>query len=269
MFDGVFIIRKLNEFHAPAIVAIVEELEYWFLKYKVPVIYKSNEITPSTLFVSVGGDGTMLYTMKLALATNSPVLGIAAGNLGFLTDFDKVSLRSTVKAVLNGAVTLEPRMILTAQLDDKEFIAVNEFVVSNLYSDNMLKYELIIGGRSAGTHTANSVITASPTGSTAYALSAGGAIIEPSMQALEIIPVAPVTMTSRPIITGADEVVIKVNPWPHTTISLKADGQEVMQANGETPTVLTVRKSGTVDIMHTQDWNFYTTLSNKLGWNKK
>ena len=149
-------------------------------------------------------------------------------------------------------------------------MALNDVVISDLYADSIIEYELHVGSSNAGKHKANSVIVSTPTGSTAYAMFAGGAIIEPDLDVLEIIPVAALTMSARPmIVSGCNPIKVRITKKDGAENSIKADGIRcaIPQHTGDLEVTIT-RLEKQVTLLHTPEWNFFELLNKKLGWNR-
>jgi len=147
-------------------------------------------------------------------------------------------------------------------------IAGNEVSVSRDTSDSMITYRLIFDDTDAGIYRANSVLISSPSGSTAYSLSAGGALMMPAIQAMQVVPVAPLTMTARPIIISPDTHV-EIQAWGGK-IATRADGLEWMHTNTEYtkehPFTVFMQSHGDVRILHDKNWDYFSMLTQKLGW---
>jgi NAD+ kinase len=233
-----------------------------------------------TLIISIGGDGTMLEAMRLSATRGGIAMGINLGRIGFLSDFIMHdSLPKTLREIfeqekenLSGEVQtipshypLESRMGLQlnypALKDGRPPIAFNEFTIAEKYSDEMLQYHLKIGEMDAGYHRANSLILATPTGSTAYSLAAGGSLVIPSIDVIQIVPVAAATMTSRSIIVDARSTILV--EAMKGNIVLRADGTPVdVQSFKFAISAAVVRAK----IIHPPKWNFFEMLTKKLGW---
>jgi NAD+ kinase len=153
------------------------------------------------------------------------------------------------------------------------FSTMNEVSIANSQSDSAVEYHLRINQHYAGLHRANSVVISTPTGSTAYALSAGGAIVYPSLSVVEIVPVAPLTMASRPIIVSGD-ATIEVEARIRDGGSISARGDGLLFGNYVTDTSeMSVKFTVSVHpnkarLLHAPDWNFFEVLTNKLGWSR-
>lgn len=271
MFYSVHIVPKLNSEHDPVVQAICGALvDVAYANGVEPVPH--DQISGSTLIVAVGGDGTMLEAMRLSAKYDAICFGINLGRIGFLTDFSvKVpspfgTLEQMFEDLLRDriAYVIERRTALVTEVHDVQSIACNEFSVAPPTSDTMLRYHLWIDGISAGVHRANSLMVSTATGSTAYSLAAGGALMYPTLDALQIIPVAPATMTSRPIIVPATSVVrLELD---NSDVVLRKDGQRV--AHGF-ETVAFRKYLHPAQSLHLPGWNYFETLTEKLGWIKE
>src|SRR2546429_4549840 len=158
------------------------------------------ELNGTRLIVSIGGDGTLLWTAQQAAAARIPVLGINAGRLGFLT---QVQLGEEGKALdrwAAGDFTLQRRALLEARVGDRVFLALNDVVVHKGIEINLIRIEVIADGQPAGKFDADGVIVSTPTGSTGYALSLGGPIVHPDVRAIVFMPLNPHSLFNRPVV---------------------------------------------------------------------
>lgn len=274
MYTSLHIVNKLNSQHDVRVKQIEQLLTHAAQIGGIPVVH-INDVTKETLVVAAGGDGTMLEAMRIAAYTGATALGVNLGRIGFLTDLgsDNVyELSHQLTSILEGtlATTVERRMTLRSSISIKQ--ACNEFSVAPLSSDTMITYQLEIDGISAGTHRANSILVSTPTGSTAYSLSAGGALMIPSIQAIQLVPVAPMTMTSRPIIVPPTSK-ISLRVISAGGVSVRCDGQLIQgqpqPATKDHPFNVTIKRAGNARVLHLRDWNFFDVLTEKLGWIKE
>jgi NAD+ kinase len=193
-------------------VAMAEDLGRWLQGQGMAV----TEDDPD-LVVSLGGDGTMLRAARLAHAADAPLLGVNMGALGYLTEVDAGGEQAALKRVFDGEYELEERMMLSCSAKTKEraesFVGLNEVLVERASRHRLVRLGVRIGGEALAAFNADGVIVATPTGSTAYALSAGGPIVSPRAECLVVVPVSPHMIFSRPIVVSADETVeISVDP---------------------------------------------------------
>ena len=226
------------------------------------------------LVIVVGGDGSMLGAARALAHHNVPVLGINRGSLGFLTDILPEQLESQISEVLAGNYTVEQRFLLETEVRRAgvpigQGDALNDIVLHPGKSTRMIEFELFIDGQFVYSLKADGLIIATPTGSTAYALSAGGPIMHPRLDAIVIVPMYPHTLSSRPIVVDADselKVVIAENMTIYPLVS--CDGQNhVTCAPGDTLHIQ--RKPQKLRLLHPLDHNFYAVCRDKLGWGSR
>lgn len=222
------------------------------------------------LIIAVGGDGSLLKAARIAVKQNLPVLGINRGRLGFLTDIRPEEFEK-VNAVLHGEYTEEKRFLLTAQICDQNKIineqdALNDVVLFPGAVAHMLEFSIHINQRFVATQRADGLIIATPTGSTAYALSGGGPILQPGLDAIELVPMFPHTLSNRPLVILGDSIIEILigaeNEAPPTT---SCDGQ----ARIEIPIggkINVFRKKQELRLIHPNDYHYFETLRTKLGW---
>lgn len=273
-FDSISIVRKLDNQHDQHVNQIATEAIATAVGFGLTSHDDASLDNERTLIVAVGGDGTMLYAARRALHSGASVLGFNTGKLGFLTDFSHKAVSTTIeKAVFQEDVYIEERILLALEYQGKDHYAMNEITVSNNESDKFIRYGLSVKGRqhtSVGEHKANCVIISTPTGSTAYSLNAGGAIVEPDLNLFQIIPVAAMSMTTRPLIVSGDKSIhVEVRKQKETKACIKLDGRtlQCLPLVGENEIVIK-KAENPVKMIHSKDWNFFTTLTNKLHWNK-
>lgn len=226
------------------------------------------------LVIVVGGDGSLLGAARALARYHVPVLGINRGSLGFLTDIRPDELESKVGEVLEGQYIVESRFLLEAQVKrDDEYIgrsdALNDVVLHPGKSTRMIEFELYIDGQFVCSQKADGLIVATPTGSTAYALSAGGPIMHPKLDAIVVVPMYPHTLSSRPIVVGGDsELKVVVSPNMSIYPQVSCDGQNHFTcAPGDTVTIF--QKPQKLKLIHPIDHNFYEICRTKLGWGSR
>lgn len=163
------------------------------------------------MVIAVGGDGTMLGAVRLALAHDVPVLGFNLGTVGFLAEAEPDQLKSAVKRLATGDFTVEERLTVSASIDGVSASGVNDVVVEKIDSHRLVSLQIAIDGRDFVTYRADGLIVATPTGSTAYSFSAGGPLMDPSVEALILTPVAAHSLFDRPMVLPAStEIELKV-----------------------------------------------------------
>lgn len=276
-FDSILILQKPGDDYETHEVARVIRS---YAGYRdIPLIEYPENLNNNVLIVSVGGDGTMLNAMRIATNyKNSTVLGLNTGTLGFLTEEVPCDLFAYLDYILYGRnLILEKRMILESSysIDNGEpsrtLLAVNEFVVAGKTINAPLITEVFINEQFVSKQLGNGVLVSSSTGSTAMSLSAGGAIVSPSTNIMQIVPLVPHTLTSRPIIsTGRDSITIRAELTDRVPeIEIHADGQTLFSFNHKdgNEIELTIKKHETeVKIWRPVNWNFFNVLASKMKW---
>ena len=203
-----------------------------------------------------GGDGTILKTARFYSGFQTPVFGINLGRLGFLSQSSKENLKPAIEKILNEDYIVEDRIMLK----NGEYTALNDFVIKGCDSGRTSKFSLKINDKFVCDYLADGVIISTPTGSTAYGLSAGGPVVEPSLKAFVIVPICPHTLTARPIVVP-DSEVLTVNVESNSLIS--ADGQEFYEINDE---IVIEKADCCAKLALLKDSNFYSVLRTKLHW---
>lgn len=242
------------------------EKSKFFAKTNITAIDKSDLSRVSAAIV-FGGDGSILKTAGLLLDYSTPVLGINMGTVGYLADSEPKNSLDAVKKLVGGDYTSEMRSTLEAEIGGKVFTAINEAVVHRGALGHILSTNVKIDGQDVDTVRADGIIVSTPTGSTAYNLSAGGPLIAPLSHTFVLTPICAHSLTSRPIVVG-DESVITLTPVELRTQyglpSLDVDGQTVATINeGEFVSVRLSSKK--LNLVRTNPKSFYKTLQSKLG----
>ncbi|WP_035572769.1 NAD(+) kinase [Halomonas halocynthiae] len=226
------------------------------------------------LVIVVGGDGSLLGAARSLCHSGTPVLGVNRGRLGFLTDICPDELEARVGEVLAGQYEKEERFLLDAELYRGDEVvgrgdALNEVVLHPGKAVRMIEFELFIDGHFVYSQRSDGVIIATPTGSTAYALSGGGPIMHPRLEAITLVPMFPHTLSSRPIvIDAASEIRIHIGETNQTYPHISCDGQT--RAVSKPDDVLVVkRKPQRIQLLHPLGHNFYEVLRSKLGWSNR
>ena len=223
------------------------------------------------LVIVVGGDGSILSAARAFAQYQVPILGINRGRLGFLADITPEEIEQKVAAVLSGDFIEESRFLLDSEVwrDDEpigQSSAVNDVVLHPGESIRMMEFELYIDGHFVNSERSDGLIVATPTGSTAYALSAGGPIMHPTLDALVLVPMNPHTLSSRPIvINGNSEISMIIGARNSVVPHVTCDGQNhVVAAPGD---MVKIRKKNfRLKLIHPQEHDFFDTCRSKLGW---
>lgn len=221
------------------------------------------------LILVFGGDGTMLRVAREMNGSRTPILGINVGGLGFLTGVTSSELKLALKHLWNGEFILDSRALIeaTAQLGDRfiHTLALNDFVISRGIVSRLIELEVSVDGETLTTYRCDGLIVSSPTGSTAYSLSAGGAVVSPSAEVFSLTPICPHTLSNRSVMVRLDSRIdVKVVSERLETI-LSADGIHEAQLNaGDVITVC--RSQNSVNLVHLAGTSFFQTLRRKLHW---
>jgi NAD+ kinase len=219
------------------------------------------------LAIVLGGDGTMLSVARSLIDTEIPLVGINRGRFGFLTDLRTEDMLVSIDRILSGHYTREPRMLLTAQVfrnDELLFsgCALNDVVVK---SDlRLIELEVKIDDQFVYRQRADGLILSTPTGTTAYALSSGGPILHPKLEAITLVPICPHTLSNRPIaVPSASKIEIVMVQFDEAQLSF--DGQQqVALACGDR--LLVERAEKTISLLHPTEYCYFDMLRNKLNW---
>ncbi len=222
------------------------------------------------IMLSIGGDGTMLDTLPLLLDSEIPVLGVNTGRLGFLSSVAKGSIESAVCDIMRGDYGVEKRTVLQLVSPDNVFsgnqFALNELAVLRRPELSLLSIKVFVDDVYLNTYWGDGILVATPTGSTAYSLSAGGPIITPNSNSIVITPMAAHTLTVRPVVMP-DNSLIKIiveGRGNQCVISLDSQTRPI-----STPTQLILKKAGfCINTIKIKDNDFFATIRNKLMWGK-
>lgn len=217
--------------------------------------------------IVLGGDGTFISVARHLAPHNVPIIGVNLGRLGFLTDLTLSNLTESLPRLLAGEYREERRVLLnvvSSLAAAEQYLAVNDVVVNRGGATSLVDLEISLNDRFAYGFRADGVIVATPTGSTAYALSAGGPIMAPFVNAFTIVPIAPHALTNRPIVV-ADDSVIRITVARAREALASIDGHQVIPLN-EGDSVEIKRAADTVRLWHPLDYDYYHTLREKLGW---
>ncbi len=222
------------------------------------------------LLIVLGGDGTLLAAARMVYPRKIPILGVNFGGLGFLTDVSVDHMLPAIERVLADDCRLESRMMLRVCLHDahgrelRKAYGLNDVVLHET-GRRAINIESNLAGTPLGRFRADGVVVATPTGSTAYSLSAGGPIVQPTLNVLIATPICPHSFSLRPLVFPADEVIeLRVRP-PETRADLTVDGQVVLPF--EPDCTVRVRRAGRpIYFILVENRSFYEVLRKKLGW---
>jgi len=223
------------------------------------------------LTIIVGGDGTLLAAARTLVEYDMPILGVNLGRLGFLVDISPDDMEERVNEILDGEYEEEQRILLNAEVQHKnsppnESDAFNDVVVHKWEVARMIETETWVDGRFLNSMRSDGLIVSTPTGSTAYALSGGGPIIEPNVDAILIVPICPHSMSYRPIVVSGDskiEIIVKENIHSHAQVT--CDGQiNLGLVSGDK--ILIQKKEKCIRLIHPHQHNHFEILRAKMHW---
>jgi NAD+ kinase len=222
------------------------------------------------LLIVLGGDGTLLGVARVAHPYNTPILAVNLGNLGFLAEISIEELYSTLENILAGKFEIERRMLLNAciwrnEKKIKNHNVLNDVVINKGAVARVINLQVLVNGQYMTSYRADGLIIATPTGSTAYSLSAGGPIIHPSMHTLVLSPICPFTLTNRSILIP-DQSIIQVRlTAEYDDVRITLDGQEGYDMCAED--ILEIKKTKTsLKLIRGPNKNYYQILRDKLHW---
>ena len=218
------------------------------------------------LIIVFGGDGTLLNSARQYLEYEIPILGVNMGNVGFLTDIKTDNFEESLKEILNGSYKIEERNLVSAKYNDNHIYGLNEVVIHSGAYAQLMRYRLNVNNKVVYEQRSDGLIIATPTGSTAYALSAGGPIIHPSLDVWTILPMLPQSLSSRPFIISSNEnVEIELFDGPSDNAKICVDGQDDIDLPyGVKITISKMHK--TLRLVHPEDNDFFEACREKLGW---
>jgi NAD+ kinase len=236
---------------------------------KYPVLVLEEIGRQADLAIVLGGDGTMLNIARTFAPCAVALVGVNQGRLGFLTDISIDTMFETIGTILDGKYVTEERMLLEAEVFNGEqrvfkVLAFNDVVISKGIQGSLIELEVRIDGQFLYTVRADGLIVASPTGSTAYALSSGGPIVHPSLSVMALVPICPHTFSSRPIVISSDSVVeIIINSAADARVHFDSHSRFDLH---EKDHVVVRRYGHTIRLLHPVGHNYYNMLREKLHW---
>jgi NAD+ kinase len=239
--------------------------------HKIEVLDENNLAGKVDLVVVVGGDGSLLQAAHFAVNQDLPVIGINRGRLGFLTDICPNSL-GDIDAILRGKHSTEYRFMIDSYImhegkSTEPHRALND-VVLQANNAQMIAFDVFVDNQLVYEHRADGLIIATPTGSTAYALSGGGPILQPQLATFAIVPMFPHTLSSRPIVVSANSVIrIKISPNQKVAPTLSNDGHKKITVHPGSEIFITQHKKK-LQLLHPSSYNYYHTLREKLNWER-
>ena len=225
------------------------------------------------LIIAVGGDGTMLHAAGLTGNGKVPLLGVNRGRLGFLADVSPAEMLENLEQILSGNYSRETRSQLDAKItspdgSERSAVALNDIVLQRRETGRMVDFETRIADRFVNTHSGDGLIVATPTGSTAYALSCGGPIIEPLLDAVVIVPICPHTLSDRPIVIPSDlDIAVKLLRRDDTKAEVSVDGHSLGELDPDDSLLISESKKR-ITLIHPPGYDYYGILRSKLHWGR-
>lgn len=223
------------------------------------------------LAVVMGGDGTMLGIARQLAKYDIPLIGINLGRLGFITDIPVDRMLPALGEILQGKATSEKRTLLEGRvMRDGEMIycgvAVNDVVVARGSGAGMAELRVAVDGQFMYNQRSDGLIVSTPTGSTAYALSAGGPLLHPSLQGIVLVPIAPHALSNRPIaVPDTSEIVVEIVSGRDISVNFDMQTFASLQHGDE---IVISRSPNTITFLHPEGWSYYHTLREKLHWHE-
>lgn len=243
-------------------------------KFNLPTLSRDLMDEKHDLIIVVGGDGSLLSAARMAIKINVPVIGINRGRLGFLTDISPQDKETHLNAVLAGEYIEEHRSLLQMQIADEHTLyfqgdALNDVVLSQGTETHLITFDVYINQQFVSHYRSDGLILATPTGSTAYALSAGGPIMHPNLNAVVIVPMFSHSLSSRPLVVDGDaQIVLDISQENEHDLQISCDGHESCVVKpGQRVTIK--KNNNQLRLLHPCDYHYYDTLRIKLGWGSK
>ena len=239
----------------------------------LPLVNRHELGEKSDLAIIIGGDGTLLNAARSLADCDVPILGINLGRLGFLVDLSPEAMTVQLDEILNGNFHEESRFLLQSRIrrsgeEIESSDALNDVVVHKWDASRMIECETYIDGKFLHSMRSDGIVVATPTGSTAYALSGGGPIMHPSLDAIVLVPICPHTLTNRPIVVDASsKIEIVVYDQSNANAQVTCDGQiDLGLVHGDR--VLVSQKPQRARIIHPPGYDYYNILRSKLHWGR-
>jgi len=225
------------------------------------------DIEKGSIAISIGGDGTVLYVGRLLVKTDIPIFPVNYGNLGFITEIKKNEIIHILKSYLENKIEIQKRIVLSATIFKRDSStkenALNDVVVTRSNMCKIIDIDLYVNQEYVCRYRSDGLIVATPTGSTAYSLSAGGPILEPDLDNIIITPICPHSLRVRPlVIDGNKEIQIRLASNNPQMITM--DGQITYEITNKD--IITIKKAGYINIVKPENRSFFNVLKEKLNW---
>lgn len=251
----------------------IEESSAVHLEAPVENVLPSNEIAKkSDLIIVIGGDGSLLKAARAIVDSKTPILGINRGNLGFLADVNPHHLESTLTQILAGKYYKEQRTMLQINIIQQQksvgqHLALNDVVLHHGDIARLIEFQIFIDDHFVVDQRADGIITSTPTGSTAYALSGGGPIVYPTLDVITLMAMFPHALNTRPIVIPKySKIKLRLTPNNRIDAKISCDGQTHMTLSAGDEVHIQAHPHDLI-LLHPESYNYFTVLREKLGWN--
>lgn len=219
------------------------------------------------LAIVMGGDGTMLTVARSLVEADVPLVGVNRGRFGFLTDLRAEDMLTQIDRIIDGNYIREPRMLLSSQVvRDGELVhksyALNDVVIKS--GLRLIELEVEIDGKFVYKQRSDGLILSTPTGTTAYALSAGGPILHPNLEAISLVPICPHTLSNRPIaVNSSSRIEVTLVQFSEAQLSIDGQSHEILEIGDK---IIVQRSERNIHLLHPSDYCYFDMLRNKLNW---
>jgi NAD+ kinase len=261
-------------FHARGVPVLVDpSVGLAFKANSVVLCPEQSFATRADLIVAIGGDGTLLYAARLVAGHSVPLLGVNRGRLGFLTDVSPNCMLEDVDSVLAGRYSEDRRSLLAARLESHDgkiarALALNDVVVNKWETGRTMDFETSINGRFVNSHGGDGMVIATATGSTAYALSCGGPIVEPDLEVWVLAPISPHTLSDRPIVVRAgSKIQLRMSDRFESRAQVTCDGTAIGDLE-QGDNLYVEGADAQITLLHPPGYDYYRLLRSKLHWGR-
>ncbi len=234
-------------------------------KLKIVGVDHSSKIDDVDLILALGGDGTLLRAVRLTGRKRKPIMGINLGSLGFLTEFSLREARSSILAFFNGSCHIEQRMLIQVKYDCRSSFAFNDCAINMGKSGRLIEIAVEYGTTFVNKFAGDGLIIATPTGSTAYSLAAGGPVVYPTLSALVLTPICPHALAARPVVLPVEQPIRLRLTGKSLDAILNLDGQLRWRITPGKPVIIS-RADFTVPLVVHRKKSYFEILRTKLNW---
>lgn len=265
-------LTRLSDFFTQSQVEVCVDMDTAsYFSTALPILSRKEMGLKQDLIVVVGGDGSLLSAARMAVEVDVPVIGINRGRLGFLTDIAPDNFEKQLSEVIAGNYIEEHRFLLKTTIHDKDSLyfqgkALNDVVLSRGTATHLVEFDVYVEKELISHFRSDGMILSTPTGSTAYALSAGGPIMHPQLNAIVIVPMFSHSLSSRPLVVDGNSLInIVISEKNEAGLYLSCDGHESMIVKpGQEVSI--EKNAQRLRLLHPDNYQYYETLRAKLGW---